>query len=146
MKTVGFSAFVVVSFAAMRVSGGNELSCPKNLQATVQSGAPIPAGWLARNSSLKHTLNGVRINLGDPQTATDAAIYDSRSTAQEAGEVEVETLTWNLSQLRDAFIVCSYFGTNVILTRSLAGFSQCKVVNAYRRGSGRVDVRSAVCT
>jgi hypothetical protein len=146
MKTIVFSAFVVVSLTAMRASSGNELSCPHNLQATVQSGTPIPAGWVARNSNLKHSLNGVRINLGDPQGANNGAIYDTRLTAREAGEVEVETLTWNLTQFKDAFIVCSYFGTNVILARSLVGFTQCTVVDTHRRGSGRVEVRSAVCT
>jgi hypothetical protein len=147
MKEVIVGGVLLLSgVAAAAPSHGGEISCPTMLQSTVQSATSVPAGWAARNSSLKHTLNGVRINFGDPKNGTDGAIYDERSVAQGADGVAVETLIWNLAPLHDPYLVCSYFGTDVILVRSLAGLSRCKVVDARERGAARADIRSATCT
>lgn len=95
---------------------------------------------------LQHALNGIRVNFGPLQGAADGAIYDRRTLKKgESGE-EIETLSWDLRGLHDPYLVCSYFGTSVVLTRSLAGLSRCEAVSVRTSGITRFQVRSASCS
>src|SRR3974390_701951 len=90
-----FRPILLIATLMVTVSSpAQQISCPNVLPETVQSAKSVPDGWLARNSNLKHVLNGVQINFGDPQNASDGAIYDTRKLQLEANGVELETLIW----------------------------------------------------
>jgi hypothetical protein len=136
----------VVACIANSESRSEEIGCPGRLDNTIQTSSAVPAGWLVRQSPLKHTLSGVRINLGDPGAGTDGAIYDRRRVQKGPSGEEVETLSWDLSSLREPYLVCSYFGTTIALVRSVAGMSRCEVITGHSKGSFRIEVRSATCS
>lgn len=131
----------VAGLAAFTDSGARELSCPRVLATIVQTATGIPLGWKAEQAGLKHILIGVRINFGDPSAGDDGAIYDQRTVKSGGGGAQIETLTWDLTGLHDPYLVCAYFGTSVVLTRSLAGLSRCQVVSVL----GGSRIRSATC-
>jgi len=141
-----FRPILLIATLMVTVSSpAQQISCPNVLPETVQSAKSVPDGWLARNSNLKHVLNGVQINFGDPQNASDGAIYDTRKLQLEANGVELETLIWEITKISNVYLVCTYFGTNVVLTRNVAGMSRCKAVIAHRRNTVNTEIRSAIC-
>jgi hypothetical protein len=132
--------------ACISICCAEEISCPSTLGATTQSINSVPNGWSAQHTALKHALNGIRVNLGPLQSAADGAIYDRRTVARsELGE-ETETLSWDLHGLHDPYLLCSYFGTSVVLTRSLAGFSKCDAISVRSSATARFDIRSTSCS
>jgi hypothetical protein len=143
----------VRSFALLALFLGNlscalaeTVACPAILPATRQRAVDGPAGWLSYAQPLKHTLSSVRINLGNPKAGSDGAIYDERTLGTDASQAEIETLNWDLKGLQDAYLVCGYSSTSIVLTRSLARLSRCTVVSVKAKGSARAEIRSAECT
>lgn len=94
---------------------------------------------------VKHTLSSFQINFGDP-ASPDGAIYDERTLTKTKSGDDVETLTWNLSGMKDPFMVCGYTGTNIILTRKVSGLSKCQAVSVKKKGMGKFEMQSTSCS
>jgi hypothetical protein len=139
-------ALLLTWIASFSDCSAGEISCPSMLDATTQTIGAVPNGWSAQQTTLKHALNGIRVNFGPLQSAADGAIYDRRTMKKgESGE-EIETLSWELHGLHDPYLICSYFGTSVVLTRSLAGLSRCEAISVRGNGMARFQMRSTSCS
>jgi hypothetical protein len=86
-----------------------------------------------------------RINYGDPKTS-DGAIYDRRTVKKNKSGEEVETLFWNLSGMQDPYLICGYFATSMILTRSLAGLSKCEATSIKGPNLGEFEIKVTLCS
>jgi hypothetical protein len=116
------------------------------LDATTQTIGAVPNGWSAQQTPLQHTLIEFRINFGHPRSAADGAIYDRRTMKKGDSGEEIETLSWDLNGMQDPYILCGYFGTSVVLTRSLAGFSRCEAISVRTSATARFQIRSTSCS
>jgi len=135
----------VASFAALSDCRAEAISCPRVLPSTEQAMKSIPPGWGAVQTTVKHVLIGVRINLGDPRNGNDGAIYDLRTLKRGAAGEEVETLVWDVKGLNDPYLVCTYFGTSIALTRAVASFSRCEAMSVRGVSSSQFQIRLASC-
>ncbi len=88
-------------------------------------------------------LDGFRINVGHPDRLAQVTDY-KRAVKRDAKGVTTETLSWNVSRLRDAYAVCVYRSTTQTLIRSLAGYQECKQVSSTF-GDGMLQLDSASC-
>lgn len=111
-------------------------SCPAELGPTEQRAVAVaPDGWSATvegEGPTRHVLTGFQINFG-PVTKSDGAIYDDLKQKKDAQGGVTETATWKVAELEDAYAVCSYHRTAVVLVRPLKGYSECKLVNQRTR-------------
>jgi hypothetical protein len=106
-------------------------SCPTELGATEQRAATAPSGWEAAVEGAgptRHALTGFQINLG-PVSKSDGAIYDDLKEKKDPKGGVTETATWKVGALEDAYAVCSYHRTAVVLVRPLKGYAECRLVN-----------------
>jgi hypothetical protein len=112
-------------------------SCPTELGATEQRAVSAPSGWEATvegSGPSRHALTGFQINFG-PVTTSDGAIYDELKEKKDPKGGMTETATWQVGALEDAYAVCSYHRTAVVLVRPLKGYSECKLVNQRTKDS-----------
>ncbi|WP_416760956.1 STY0301 family protein [Roseateles sp. So40a] len=120
-------------------------SCPAEWASTKQEAADTPEGFtVARETpQAKHDLGGFRVNQG-PIEEHQGAIYDDLKTQRDAKGGVTETLIWNVSTLDRPLAICSYTGTRLVLTRPLAGYTQCMAIMRKDRGA-MMTLRSVSC-
>jgi hypothetical protein len=118
--------------------------CPLTLEKIEQKLLSPIEGWEARQTYSKHILNGIGISFGDPKLS-DAAIYDDVKTSRTKSGDELEVLVWDLNDVNDPYITCTYSSTNIHLIRSLKGLSKCEVKSVKKRGFNRYEIESAKC-
>ncbi|WP_343636229.1 STY0301 family protein [Roseateles sp.] len=112
-------------------------SCPAELGPTEQKALQTPAGWSATvegSGPARHALTGFMINLG-PVTKSDGAIYDDLRQKKDGQGGVTETATWKVDALDDAYAVCTYHRTAVVLSRPLKGYTECRMVQERKRDS-----------
>ncbi len=131
--------------AALAASSVMWFSCPPQLDGTEQHARQVPEGWEAtvQDAGPKHMLTGFTINLG-PASKSDGTIYDDvKETTDRKGNV-TSRLIWNVKPLEDAYAVCAYTRTSLVLTRSLKGYSEC-VATSRRSKDTQFQMEEVVC-
>ncbi len=126
LKPLLLCSLMLLTRAAVAASAVTPFSCPAQLEGTDQRARQVPSGWEAtvQDGGPRHTLAGFTINLG-PVSRSDGAIYDDvKETTNSKGDV-TSRLIWNVKPLEDAYAVCAYSRTSLVLSRSLKGYSEC---------------------
>lgn len=120
-------------------------SCPTEWASTKQEAAEVPDGFTASRETpqAKHDLGGFRINQG-PIEEHQGAIDDDVKTQRDAKGGVTETLIWNVAALDRPLAICSYTGTRLVLTRPIAGYTQCTAIMRKEPGA-MMTIRSVNC-
>ncbi|WP_143073930.1 STY0301 family protein [Roseateles sp. YR242] len=129
------SVVALMGIGASAMAAVEPFSCPTELVGVDQQARQAPAGWQAAvegPGESRHHLNGFTINLG-PVSKSDGAIYDDVTEKKDARGHVTSTLVWQVKPLQDAYAVCSYYRTSVVLTRPLTGYTECKAVSRRTR-------------
>lgn len=120
------------------------IACPLKLPKTEQVLKTVPSGFTVMTAKPQpvHELFALVINDGPP-THSDVTRWDDYESIDVKGQTK-ETLTWNLTQINDPYLVCVYRATSQVLFRSLAGYQQC-VVESKGPVNTILKIESAVC-
>lgn len=126
VKSISLFFVLAAAQASAMAAAPPPFSCPVELEGTEQHAKRVPDGWQAvvQDTGPKHMLTGFTINFG-PAHHADGAIYDDvKETTNSKGDV-TSRLIWNVKPLEDAYAVCAYSRTSLVLSRSLKGYSEC---------------------
>lgn len=145
VKTILLGASLLAAHTFATAASEQPFACPTELAGTEQQAKAIPEGWTAavQDSGPRHLLNGFMINLG-PISKADGSIYDDVKESTDVNGNVTSRLIWNVKVLEDAFAVCAYSRTSLVLTRPLKGYSEC-VATSRRGRDTQFRMESAVC-
>jgi hypothetical protein len=118
--------------------------CPAAISSTTQNTTDANTGWKAQRDPLKHVLVGFRLTYGDPEKA-EGAIFDKRTLQPGNVGNQVERLTWIVDPKVEMFAICSYFGTDIVLTKSLFSLTTCSLVSERKSGARVFQIKEASC-
>jgi hypothetical protein len=131
------AALAALGFVGTTVMAAPEpFSCPTQLAGIEQQARQAPPGWQAAvegpGAESTHALSGFMVNLG-PVSKSDGAIQDEVKETKDARGNVTSRWVWKLKPLHDAHAVCAYDRTSVVLTRPLAGYTECTAVSRRTR-------------
>lgn len=130
-----------LSMGAISVASDATL-CPPRIDVQQQLETPV-SGWTPIFDGTPHQLAGVTLYDGTPQEKASLVYDDIKKT----GGKQVASWTFEPNSSRPTWVVCSYSGTNIQLSKALpASTRSCQVTyDPSQQVAGMPSIEKIVC-